>query len=114
MRRKLKIPAIIVMCLYGALQLLLGVTMFSRHIPIALVFLAAGLLVIAGALTSHTVIVFLGLVCSIAAPLWVGLAGVEPFEIIHHVVRIAVVTALATFWFIAVRRSPSRVCGASR
>lgn len=93
----------IVVGLYGLLQFGLAVATFSRALPPALFFLASGICLLLGLIMRNSVAVVIGLVLSMVGPLIIGLSGLEPFELIHHVVRAAVVTVIALIWFLGRR-----------
>jgi len=98
---------VIVVGLYGLLQLGLAFATFSRSLPPSLLFLASAVCLLLGLIKSNSILIVIGLVVSLTGPLKIGLSGLEPFELIHHVVRAVVVIAIALVWF-ASRRADRR------
>lgn len=82
----------------AALQVVLAVTVFPKAWWISLIFLASAALLGRGALRGCRRNFLLGLILAIIGPIAVALAGIEPFNIWHHVVRIAVLTGMLVAW----------------
>ncbi|MCC2594440.1 hypothetical protein LKO27_13605 [Tessaracoccus sp. OS52] len=90
----------------AVLQVVLAIAVVSRSWWIALLFLAAAALLGRGALRGCRRNLKLGSALALIVPLLVGLTGVEPFELAHHVVRLGVVSGMLVTWLL-VRSSVS-------
>lgn len=82
----------------AALQLVLAAAVLTRAWWATLLFLAAAALLGRGALRGCRRNLLLGSALAIVAPLAVGLAGIEPFDPWHHVVRVLVIGGILVAW----------------
>lgn len=89
--------------IFGLLQFALAGVTFPRDLLIGAVFAVAGLLIIVGIALRRVLVVVLGAIAAIAGPLATGLTGLEPFELIHHVVRVLLLGVVLTLWFVSLR-----------
>lgn len=87
-----------VWALFGLMQFQLSAFVFARHAAPGVVFLLAGIGILVGLFWNSTPLFLGGVICSLAGPLAVGLLGIEPFEWVHHLVRLAVVAVLILLW----------------
>ena len=95
--------------LYAAaalLQVVLAVAVFTRAWGIALIFLGAAALFARGAVRGCSRNFLVGSILALAAPLLIGLTGIEPFEILHHLLRLAVLGGMLVTWHL-IKRSAS-------
>lgn len=88
------------------LQLYLAAAIFTRAWWIGLLFLGAAALFGRGALRGCSRNFLVGSVLALLAPLLVGLTGIEPFDILHHFLRLAVLGGMLGAWHLT-RRSAS-------
>lgn len=96
---------------FGLLQFALAAAVAAESPGLAAVFLLAGLSLLFAVIRTSGVALAIGIVFAFAGPLVVGLSGIEPFELIHHVVRGAIIALLAVGWLRWVRpasRKPVR------
>lgn len=94
----------------AGLQVVLAVAVFPRAWWISLIFLAAAALFGRGALrgcrrnpaNNNTGINNndTGTALAVIAPLAIGISGIEPFAITHHLVRVAVLGGMLVAWLI--------------
>ncbi|MHA7862302.1 hypothetical protein ACX1DX_13155 [Tessaracoccus sp. Y36] len=105
--KQLNIALRIVFAAAAALQLVLAVAVLPRAWWISLLFLAAAALLGRGALRGCRRNLILGSALAVIAPLAVGLSGVEPIDIWHHVVRILVLAGILGAWLLSRPSAPS-------
>ena len=84
----------------AGLQVVLAVAVFPRAWWISLIFLAAAALFGRGALRGCRRNLLLGTALAVIAPLAIGISGIEPFAITHHLVRVAVLGGMLVAWLI--------------
>lgn len=88
------------------LQLVAAAAVLPQAWWIALVFLGAAALFGRGALRGCSRDLLVGSALALLAPVLVALAGIEPFEPAHHLVRLAVLAGMLGAWHLT-RRSAS-------
>ncbi len=84
--------------LAAALQVVAAIAVATRAWWIAAVFLGAAALLGRGALRGCSRNLLAGSILAVAAPLLVGLTGIEEFQLVHHAVRITVLTGMLVAW----------------
>lgn len=92
---------------FAALQLALAVAVAPKAWWIAALFAAAAAVLLLGLIRRDRAVLIGGITLAVGAPLAVGLSGVEPFDIRHHLVRLAVVAVMLFSWHLTHPRSAS-------
>lgn len=82
----------------GILNAVLAVAIVARSWPAAALFAVAAVALVAGSLLGWPWLVVLGALAALAGPLVVGLTGVEPLALVHHLVRGGVLAAMLVAW----------------
>lgn len=100
MKKTLLIVAYSLLTVFGLLQFLLAAQVLPANPLIAVVFALAGVGILVGLFLRRALILITGLALAIAGPLAVGLTGIEPFDIMHHIVRVILVAAMVTLLFV--------------
>lgn len=94
----MRILTAVLWTLFGVLQFVLAITVLGANPLIAALFAVAGLALLFGLFRRLDAAFLGGVLAALAAPVAVGLTGIEQFEWIHHVVRWTLVALMLVLW----------------
>lgn len=93
-----RLGVVLVLVGLAGLHVVLAVLVATRSPMISALFIVSALALLAGIGTRRQWPVAAGLLAGIAAPLLVGLLGLEPFAASHHLLRAAVFAVIMVWW----------------
>lgn len=92
---------------FTALQVVLAVTVVTRAWWVGLLFLLAATFLALGLVRRCRTNLLRGTFLAVLAPLVVGALGLEPFDPLHHIVRLASLAVMLDAWHQTRRTSAS-------